>query len=100
MSSDIQSNIKVFKLISNITEIDWSRISIKSRLTETFIRENAEFLDWSMISRYQRLSIQIVIDYADKVDWYYIIKRKLVPKEIYEKYKHLFDNKTLELFGD
>ena len=80
MSSDIEKNIKIFKRVTSIKEIDWYRVSIKSLLPESFIHDNMDFLDWAAISRYQKLSIPFIINHDKQVDWYFIVKKYDLPE--------------------
>ena len=100
MSSDIEKNIKIFKRVTSIKEIDWYRVSIKSLLPESFIHDNMDFLDWAAISRYQKLSIPFIINHDKQVDWYFIVKKYDLPEVMITHYYEQFDAKTRALLED
>ncbi len=100
MSSDIEKNIKIFKRVTSIKEIDWYRVSIKSLLPESFIHDNMDFLDWVAISRYQKLSIPFIINHDKQVDWYFIVKKYDLPEVMITHYYEQFDAKTRALLED
>ena len=55
-------------LKTNYESLDWSWISEKHKLSESFIREFQDKVDWWRISYKQKLSEQFIRDFKNKVD--------------------------------
>ncbi|MGD1841932.1 MAG: hypothetical protein ACFB0B_13715 [Thermonemataceae bacterium] len=48
---------------------NWKQLSKNEKLSEPFIRDNADFLDWNAVSAGQALTLSMLIDLKDKVKW-------------------------------
>lgn len=95
--NEIEQNIKIFKKIATIQEIDWYRVSIKLLLTESFIHNNMDFLDWDAICKYQKMSIPFIINHDEYIKWYYIVKKYDLPDVMITHYYDKFDASTRAL---
>jgi len=98
--NEIEQNIKLFKRVSNIRDIDWHRVSIKMLLQESFIHDYRDYLDWNAICRYQKLSLPFIINHDNYVNWYYIVKKYDLPDVMIKHYYDKFDSKTKQLIEE
>ena len=60
-------------ILRNINTIDWISISIRSTLSEAFIREYAHLLNWKWISVYQIMSESFMREFADHINWQFAL---------------------------
>lgn len=63
----------------------------KYRLTDDFIKQNADQLNWMAISQFQFLSSTILCDYKDKVKWRYASEFQILDEETIEKLSDFVD---------
>ena len=98
--NEIEQNIKLFKRVSNIRDIDWNRVTIKMLLQESFIHNYRDYLYWNAICRYQKLSLPFIINHDNYVNWYYIVKKYDLPDVMIKHYYDKFDSKTKQLIEE
>ncbi len=55
--------------LQNPNKANWKQLSKNEKLSEPFIRDNADFLDWNAVSAGQALTLSMLIDLKDKVKW-------------------------------
>lgn len=68
-------------------KINWSNISKKYPLSETFIEIYHNHLDWYWLSSKQRLSEKIMNLFPDKLDWWNVSLKQKMSDKFKEKYR-------------
>ncbi len=68
-------------------KVDWSCISMFSRLSENFIREFKDKVNWKCISEYQKLSEDFIREFKNEVDWGEISSQQKLSEEFIREFK-------------
>ena len=58
---------EIEEIRKNPNKVDWNRISIHQKLSESFIREFKDRVDWNYISMCQKLSEGFIREFKDRV---------------------------------
>lgn len=71
--------------------LDWSWISEKHKLSESFIREFRNHVDWKVVSFKYILSESFIREFEDKVDWIGVSSHIGLSEDFIREYKHKID---------
>ena len=70
---------------------DWDYISLKSNLSEIFIREFQDELVWESISRNEHLTKNSIREFKDEVDWNFISLNRNLTEDFIREFQELFN---------
>ena len=72
-------------------KVDWYYISELQKLSEDFIRKFQDKVNWRLISEHQKLSEPFIREFQDRVDWYWISVTQKLSNEFIEEFKYRLD---------